>query len=601
MIGLGCMRLSTEPARAEARAIAVIHAALAAGARLLDTADAYCLDQTDVGHNERLIAQALKTWSGDRTTIEVATKGGLRRPGGAWVPDGRATHLRAASEASRCALEVDTIDLYQLHVVDPRTRLETSVRALAALQKEGKIRRIGLCNVTVDQIETARNIVDIAAVQVSLSVLDDENLRNGVAEYCRAQGIRLIAYRPLGGGRGVERIARDSVLEEIGALHGATPPEIALAWLLDLDPHIVPIPGATRAESTRSLARVLALQLSDQDRARLDARFPAGTLLRAARVTRRPDQSALGEVLLVMGMPGAGKSTIAQEFVQQGYARLNRDSRGGKLADLVNDLDAGLSAGGRHWVLDNTYASRKARNQVIECAWRHGVHARCVWLTTSIADAQINAVSRLIEAHGRLPMPEQLRSLGRSDHSYFGPDAQFRYERELERPAPEEGFTSIEQRPFLRSVPADRVNRGLILEYDEVLALSARGAPVVLDPDDVAIPAGRRETLQDFRAQGWTLCALAWRPQIALGQASEAAVKACFERTKELLGLEIDIAFCPHAAGPPICWCRKPLPGLVLEFAHRHKLALERCVLVGRSQADRTLASRLDLRYSERV
>jgi aryl-alcohol dehydrogenase-like predicted oxidoreductase len=193
------MRLSTAPDRDEERAIDVVRAALDAGATLLDTADAYCHDESDIGHNERLIARALAGWSGDRSRITVATKGGIRRPKGAWVNDGRAKHLRDACDASRRSLRVETIDLYQLHAVDPKTPFDTSVRALATLQREGAIRDVGLCNVTVGQIEQARSIVDVASVQVSLSVIDDESLRNGVAEYCRDHGIRLIAYRPLGG------------------------------------------------------------------------------------------------------------------------------------------------------------------------------------------------------------------------------------------------------------------------------------------------------------------------------------------------------------------------------------------------------------------
>src|ERR1043165_9716026 len=120
MIGLGCMRLSTLRERDDERGLAVIRAALDAGATLLDTADAYCLDESETGHNERLIARALAGWTGDRSRITVATKGGMRRPKGAWMPDGRAKHLRDACDASRRALGVDVIDLYQLHVVDPK-------------------------------------------------------------------------------------------------------------------------------------------------------------------------------------------------------------------------------------------------------------------------------------------------------------------------------------------------------------------------------------------------------------------------------------------------------------------------------------------------
>src|SRR5262245_32421487 len=143
-IGMGCMRLSTERERDDARAVAVLHAAFNGGVTFLDTADAYCLDDSDVGHNERLIAQALTTWSGDRSYIVVATKGGLTRPHGEWVPDGRGRHLRAACEASLRALGMERIRLYQLHAVDPRTPLATSVRALAALKEERLVERIGL-------------------------------------------------------------------------------------------------------------------------------------------------------------------------------------------------------------------------------------------------------------------------------------------------------------------------------------------------------------------------------------------------------------------------------------------------------------------------
>src|SRR3712207_5036688 len=145
----------------------------------------------------------------------------MRRPNGAWVPDGRAKHLRDAYDASRRALGVETIDLYQIHAVDPKTPFETSVRALARLRDDGTIRDAGLCNVTVSQIRAAQAIVPIASVQVSLSPLDDENLRNGVAEYCRDNGIRLIAYRPLGGER-VERLARDPVLSAIAGKYGVS-------------------------------------------------------------------------------------------------------------------------------------------------------------------------------------------------------------------------------------------------------------------------------------------------------------------------------------------------------------------------------------------
>ena len=586
VIGLGCMRLSTEADRDDTRGVAVIRAALDAGVTLLDTADAYCRDDRDTGHNERLVARALAEWPGERARVTVATKGGMRRPNGAWVPDGRAKHLREACEASRRALGVETIDLYQLHVVDPKTPIETSVRALARLQQEGTIRDIGLCNVTVSEIRTAQSIVTVAAVQVSLSPFDDDNLRNGVGEYCRDQGIRLIAYRPLGGER-VKQLARDPVLSRIAARHAVSSAEVALAWLMSFGPGVVPIPGATRPETASSLSRARAIELDEEDRRAIDAHF-SGRLLRVPRAERRPRDDATGEVVIVMGMPGAGKTAVARELEAVGYDRLNRDALGGALADLVPRLDEMLATGRRSIVLDNTYPTRKSRNEVIETAWERGVPVRCVWLTTTVADAQINSIQRMLEVHGALPTPDEIRQRGRSDPRFLLPDAQFRYERTVEPPTLDEGFASIESRDFVRGA-SDAESRALILDFDDLVG---RGTPV-LRAEDVAIDRARRDMLTRHRDAGWLLFVHAWRPQLARNDTTLEEVEACFARMRDLLDDSVEIACCPHDAGPPVCWCRKPIPGSALEFASRRGVALGRSMVVGASAADRTMAERI--------
>ena len=153
-IGLGCMRLSTERERDEARATATIHAALDGGVRLFDSAHAYALDDGERGHNERLLARALASHPAG-ATARVVTKGGMARPGGAWRPDGRARAIAADCEASLRALDGRAIDLYLLHAPDPRVAWATSVRALAGLVERGLVARVGVCNVTRRQLEEA--------------------------------------------------------------------------------------------------------------------------------------------------------------------------------------------------------------------------------------------------------------------------------------------------------------------------------------------------------------------------------------------------------------------------------------------------------------
>ena len=359
-IAIGCMRLSTAADRDEARGIEVLHAALDAGVTLFDTANAYCLDATETGHNERLIARALAAWRGDRSGVRIATKGGLTRPEGRWEADGRARALTAACESSLIALGVERIDLYQLHAPDPRVPLATSVRALHALRRRGLIDGVGLCNVTVGQIEEAQRITGIDAVQVELSLWNDHNVLSGVVEFCTAHGIPLLAYRPLGGPGHRRRIATDPVLARLAADHACTPFEIALAALADISPVIVPLPGPTRVETARSAANAAKLRLTDDDRAQLRERFAvcrAGGA-RAARIAvgaRRDD----AEVVLIMGLPAAGKSTIAERLAANGYARVNRDEKGGSLDSLLPVLDTLLASGTNRVVLDNTYVTRQ--------------------------------------------------------------------------------------------------------------------------------------------------------------------------------------------------------------------------------------------------
>jgi aryl-alcohol dehydrogenase-like predicted oxidoreductase/predicted kinase len=582
-VAIGCMRLSTAPDRDAATAIAVLHAAFDAGVTLLDTAGAYCRDDGETGHNERLVALALSTWHGDRSRIRVATKGGMTRPDGRWETDGRAKHLIAACERSRRALGVERIDLYQLHAPDPRTPLATSVRALAALKRDGAIEAIGLCNVTVGQIEEARRITEIDAIQVELSIWQDANILSGVAEYCVRNGLTLLAHRPLGGRKSAPRTQADPVLNGVAARHGATPFQIALAWLADLSTAIVPLPGVTRVETAQSAAHSRLLELTEEDRRALDDRFPSGRVLRAERA--RPSARSLrqdAEVVLVMGLPGAGKTTLTEGFIAAGYERLNRDEAGGRLRDLLRTLDRALASGVTHVVLDNTYISRKSRAEVVRAAAQRGVAVRCVWLSTSVDDAQVNAAWRLVSRYGRLPGEEELAALQKQDVAAFPPMVQFRYQRELEPPDASEGFSRIDVMPFERRIDPAHVHRAVIVWWD-----------------DVCVTEDRAAILRRYHAEGWRVLGMSWQPGIAGGTRTVADVTADFARLNERLGFAMDVVYCPHGAGPPRCWCRKPLPGLGVLLIHRHQLDPAHCIYVGDAPQDPGFARKLGFTYRE--
>src|SRR5207253_1494126 len=199
--------------------------------------------------------------------------------------------------------------------------------------------------------------------------------------------------------------ARRQALADVADARGATPAEVALAWLLELSPIVVAIPGARRPETARSAARAAKLRLAAGDRAVLARAFGKA---RPARL-ERPRAADDADVVLVMGIPGAGKSRVAEEYVARGYLRLNRDERGGGLREVADALDGELSSGVRRVVLDNTYLTRAARSYVIEAASRHRVPTRCIWLDTPLAQAQVNLVERLLDRFGSLPSPEQLR------------------------------------------------------------------------------------------------------------------------------------------------------------------------------------------------
>lgn len=267
-IGLGGMPLSIQNRPDERTALAVIAAFVAGGGDHIDTASSYCLDDDDLGHNERLIAKALRHLG--RTDVVVATKGGLTRPAGRWEVDCSPQWLRHCCEQSAQTLGAP-IPLYYLHTVDPAVPLAESLGELVRLREEGKIAAIGLSNVNARHLDEALRLTPIAAVQNRCNVLDTRDFDSGLVARCRELGIAYVPYSPVGGHSGHRRLDQYPALARVAAKHGATPYVIALAWLLAQGPHIVPIPGATKTSSVESSLTAPRVRLDAEDLAALAA------------------------------------------------------------------------------------------------------------------------------------------------------------------------------------------------------------------------------------------------------------------------------------------------------------------------------------------
>ncbi len=558
------MRLPTDTDREFESARETIAAALAAGVTVFDTARAYGDGE---GANERLLADALAQ-SDARHSARVITKGGMSRAGGAWVPDGRAKTIARDCEASLGALDGMPIDMYLIHAPDPRTPWRTTVRALARLLEQGLVSHVGLSNVNRAQLDEALEIAPVAAVEVALSINDQRAVRGGIVERCDALGIAIIAHSPLGGPRRVGALLSTEALNGIATARDATAAEVALAWLLGLSPAVIAIPGARRPETARSAASAATLELGQNDRLALDGAFDGPRQPRPRAAGTRED----AEVVIVMGIPGAGKSTRAAAYVACGYIRLNRDERGSSLREIADELDTALASGSRRVVLDNTYLTRSSRSYVIEAAARHGIATRCIWYRIPLARAQVNLVIRLLERFDTLPQPDELRKLSRTVPGVLTPTSQMRTLRELEEPSHDEGFAAIEVVHSISTRPAG-------------LAAGVLVAAAALRSDGW-------ETAVQRAAPAAPHLIFDWSPDGAPEQ-----LEPDVQRLAAVITGSVQAALCPHAAGPPVCWCRPPLPGLALAFARASGLDRSRLAVVGCRPTDRTLADALAAEY----
>ena len=271
-IGLGAMPFSLNNEHrypTEDEAIATIHAALDAGVTLIDTADCYAPEWDQMGHNERIVGKAVRTWGGDRDSVVIATKGGITRSeGNVWGRDGSMEYLRSAVEKSLRNLGVEAIDLYQYHRPDRWRTYGEVVEHFGILQQEGKVRAVGISNANVEEIEVSIKVLgegNLASVQNQFSPKYPSSYDELV--YCRDRGVAFLPWSPLGGTGGGARDVGDrfAVFAEVAEAHGVSPQQVVLAWELSLGENVIPIPGARRAASIVDSAKAADLELSAEE------------------------------------------------------------------------------------------------------------------------------------------------------------------------------------------------------------------------------------------------------------------------------------------------------------------------------------------------
>jgi len=265
-IGLGGMPMSIEGRPDEKRSISAIHAALDAGVTLIDTANAYHIHADEVGHNEALIAKALREYDGDASDVLVATKGGHIRPGdGTWIVNGNPDYIRGAAEDSRRRLGVEKIGLYQFHRPDPAVPYADSVTALRDLLDDGVIEMAGVSNANPEQIRIAHDMLDGRLVSVQNQYSPRFRSSEPELEVCAELGLAFLPWSPLGGigrsgtGTGFE------AFQDIADARGVSPQVIALAWELAKGPHVIPIPGSSRPESILDSVTAVDIELTAEE------------------------------------------------------------------------------------------------------------------------------------------------------------------------------------------------------------------------------------------------------------------------------------------------------------------------------------------------
>jgi HAD superfamily hydrolase (TIGR01662 family) len=304
------------------------------------------------------------------------------------------------------------------------------------------------------------------------------------------------------------------------------------------------------------------------------------------------------EVVLVGGMPAGGKTTVTRQYTEQGYQRLNRDTVGGKVDDLLPRLEQ-LLAAGESVVMDNMYATREGRAGAVKLAKKLGVPIRFVLMDTSLEDAQLNACLRMMERCGKVLHPEDHKQAAyKHDPNLFPVAVLYRYRKEFQEPTTAEGFAAVEKVKFVRQYPAEWKNKAVIFDFDGTLRTHEGKEKFPLKPAEVRALVERAGKVREYEAKGYLPLGASNQSGIAKGLLTAADAEACFAETLRQLGLKFqEVRYCPHKVPPISCYCRKPGPGMGVELIVKYKLDPRQCLYVGDLGTDASFAARCGFQF----
>jgi len=303
----------------------------------------------------------------------------------------------------------------------------------------------------------------------------------------------------------------------------------------------------------------------------------------------------MSDVILIMGGPASGKSTLSNDFIKQDYVYLNRDKAGGKVASLLPTLRKTLATGS-NVVIDNLFPTIESRKPFIDVCKENNVNIRCIHMNTSIEDCQINALHRMWDRRKRLFLTaEELKGI--KDPNLFPAVVLFKYRKEFQKPTTSEGFSDIQTVNFTRKPKIGYNAKALILDYDDTLRKTNGAQSYPCHPSEVEILPNRKDILTSYKEKGYLLLGVSNQSGVHKGTLTYDDAVACFEKTNELLGHDIEYVFCPHQSNPPCCYCRKPQSASGVLLIERHKLNPVECIFVGDQTSDKTFAQRLGFKY----